>query len=488
MGPRIHQIDNVDRLPPAAPHADSAPWQQPRRWIPDWRSLAVLCGFALLLLLILYWLFGGDVRNWIQYGDGRKWLQGILWIVFGYVLLRAIISAAMRGLIIEQRGYKVPVWQASDALQTLARVDLAYAERLYPNAAAVTISHTPAMPMIEAPFEEAEIVPEVDAIGLVPDSEWLGWLTEMPHTMIAGGTGTGKTTLSRIELYERLHIGYAGIVLDPKGKDWYGLPVFGGGRDFEAILSVLDQLHSEMASRFREYNEGTRVFQPIKVLVDEVPDIMDSCLDMRRKLVDGRWSRFARQLGSLAREIGMSVTLMTQSPLVEDIGMNSAMRKNFTRIALGDEAPRLLREERDNKRRAALQDLLRGQQYPAAMMRRGQVYLLDTSNVTRLSARYLTNPLHWSVQAAQAPVARPVVSASAQAASAVSTSMPVPGALVYPPQVTTANGKIAYLLRSGYSYRQIERELNVSHATIAQVSKALQARTEKAANGASGHV
>lgn len=464
---RTHEIDNKDRLPPPAPHADSAPWQQQRRWLPDWRSLAVLCGFAVILLLILYWLFGRDVRQWIAFGGGDKWVQGILWIAFGYVLLRAIISAAMRGLIIEQRGYKVPVWQASDALDTLARVDLAYAERLYPNAAAVTISQTPAMPMLDAPYEEAEIVPEEDVIGLVPDSEWLSWLTEMPHTMIAGGTGTGKTTLSRIELYERLHIGYAGIVLDPKGKDWYGLPVFGGGRDFEAILSVLDQLHSEMASRFREYNDGQRQFQPIKVLVDEVPDIMDSCLDMRRKLVDGRWSRFARQLGSLAREIGMSVTLMTQSPLVEDIGMNSAMRKNFTRIALGDEAPRLLREERDNKRRAQLQDLLRGQQYPAAMMRRGQVYLLDTSNVPRLAQRYLANPLHWSVAMPQ-PV-KPVVSAAAQAGSAVSTSVPVPGAL--PQSLTKPAEQIAYLAATtNLGTRAIRERLGCDYNLVVDIA------------------
>ncbi len=484
MSLRQVQIDNVDKLPPAAPHADSAPWQAQRRWIPDWRSLAVLCAFTLLLLLIGYWLFGRDVREWIQYGEGGKWMQAALWIAFGYVLLRAIISAAMRGLIIEQRGYKVPVWEATNALDTLARVDLAYAERLYPNAAAVTISQSPSMPMLDAPYEDAEIVPEDETIGLVPDSEWLGWLTEMPHTMIAGGTGTGKTTLSRIELYERLNIGYAGIVLDPKGKDWYGLPVFGGGRDFEAILSVLDQLHGEMAARFRAYADGERQFQPIKVLVDEVPDIMDSCLDMRRKLADGRWSRFARQLGSLAREIGMSVTLMTQSPLVEDIGMNSAMRKNFTRIALGDETRRLLAEEPDTKRRAALRDLLRGQQYPAAMMRRGQVYLLDTSNVTRLAQRYMASPLHWSVSA---PVSRPVVSAAAKADSAVSISIPVPGAIVYPAVVKSTNGKIAYLLNSGYSYRQIERELSVSHATIRSVSVALQARNTKiATNGTSG--
>ncbi len=299
-----------------------------------------------------------------------------------------------------------------------------------------------------------------DGPALVSDVEWLTWLAEQPHTMIAGGTGTGKTTLARVSMAERLTIGYAGIVVDPKGKEWFGLPVIGGGRKFAEILATLDSIKVEMDDRFEAYGAGERSFQPIAVLVDEVPDIMDACLDDRRRLVDGRWSRFARQLGSLAREIGISVQLMTQSPLVEDIGMNSAMRKNFSRIALGDEAPLLIREERDPKRRAALQDLLRGQQYPAAMMRRGQVHLLDTSNVVNLAARKIVQPLGWTP-------------APAKEFGQGST---------YPPSITSTKGRIAYLLVNGWTYREIEAELNVSHETIRDVSVAVKAR-QKARNG-----
>jgi hypothetical protein len=315
--------------------------------------------------------------------------------------------------------------------------------------------YNPGAPAASAPAQLVAV--DRDAPGLVSDVEWLTWLAEQPHTMIAGGTGTGKTTLARVSMIERLQLGYAGIVVDPKGKEWFGLPVIGGGRKFADMLSTLDSIRAEMGARFEAYGEGERSFQPIAVLVDEVPDIMDACLDDRRKMVDGRWSRFARQLGSLAREIGISVQLMTQSPLVEDIGMNSAMRKNFSRIALGDEAPLLIREERDPKRRAALQDLLRGQQYPAAMMRRGQVHLLDTSNVVDLAARKIAQPLAWTP-------AKPVAIAT--------------GAIIYPSWVKSTNGKIAFMLNSGYSYRQIERELSVSHQTISQVNKALQARSQ----------
>jgi hypothetical protein len=316
--------------------------------------------------------------------------------------------------------------------------------------------YTATAPTATAPAQIAAV--DKDAPALVVDTEWLTWLAEQPHTMIAGGTGTGKTTLARVSMSERLALGYAGIVVDPKGKEWFGLPVIGGGRKFAEMLTTLDSIRAEMSDRFEAYGAGERSFQPIAVLVDEVPDIMDACLDDRRRLVDGRWSRFARQLGSLAREIGISVQLMTQSPLVEDIGMNSAMRKNFSRIALGDEAPLLIREERDPKRRAALQDLLRGLQYPAAMMRRGQVHLLDTTNVPSLAARTILQPLCWT----PGPI----------------KAIEQVGAVVYPSWVKSTNGKIAYLLNSGYTYRQIEHELSVSHQTISQISKALQARSQ----------
>jgi hypothetical protein len=81
------------------------------------------------------------------------------------------------------------------------------------------------------------------------------------------------------------------------------------------------------------------------------------------------------------------------------------MRKNFTRVALGDEAPGLIREERDPVRRKALSEALRGQQYPAAMYRRGEVHLLNTSTVPMLAERPVRDAVGWQppTKAASAP-------------------------------------------------------------------------------------
>lgn len=253
-----------------------------------------------------------------------------------------------------------------------------------------------APPLLAAPAETS---------GLIPPDTFLPWLMELHHAMIAGGTGTGKTTFARIVLGERLRQGYSGLVIDPKGKDWYGLPVVGGGRKFGEILSALDSVRQEMDRRFDAYGNGVRDFEPLVVLVDEVPDIMEACRDDRRRVVDGRWMRFVKQLGSLAREVQISVVLLTQSPLVEDVGMNSAMRKNFTRVALGDEAPALIADDTDAKHRQELRELLKGQAYPAALYRRGAVHLLDTASVPTLADRPVRDAQGWQPRALVVPAA-----------------------------------------------------------------------------------
>lgn len=213
---------------------------------------------------------------------------------------------------------------------------------------------------------------------LVPAEEWLRWIDATPHNMIAGRTNAGKTTLATAIVGQRGNELLA--VLDPHDQPgkWFGGTAIGGGRDYPAIMATLEALLEELDSRYERYNQGETSFERLTILIDEVPAIV---LNGNQK-----WADFAKQLGSEARKVRMSAILLTQSPLVEDIKINSVMRQNFTRIALGDQVPVLLREERDSKRRQAMLDAVRGLAHPAAMEYRSEIHVLDTTNVPTLAA------------------------------------------------------------------------------------------------------
>jgi len=241
--------------------------------------------------------------------------------------------------------------------------------------------------------------------GLVPDREWLSWIDATPHLMIAGRTAAGKTTLATAILASRTSEQLC--VLDPHDQPgkWLGSVAIGGGRDYESIFDALQGLLSEMDARYERYNAGQTTFDRLTALIDEVPAIV-----LRDKRT---WAQFASQLGSEARKVRMSMVLLTQSPLVRDIEISSVMRENFTRIALGDQASALLSEETDRVRKQALQELLRGLEYPAAMEYRGEIHLLDTSNVPSL-ARSARQARLWVPAVARQQSSPPLVSAIAK--------------------------------------------------------------------------
>lgn len=224
-------------------------------------------------------------------------------------------------------------------------------------------------------------LPEQQALGLIASSEWLGWIDQTPHLMIAGRTNAGKTTLATAVLSERVKANELLCVLDPHDQPgkWFGISAIGGGRDYEAIFAALAGILAEMDRRYERYNVGESSFERLTVLIDEVPAIV---LHDKK-----RWAEFVSQLGSEARKVNMSMILLTQSPLVRDIEISSVMRNNFARVALGDQASSLLREESDRTRRQALDDLLAGQSHPAAMEYRMEIHLLDTSTVPTLATQ-----------------------------------------------------------------------------------------------------
>lgn len=168
-----------------------------------------------------------------------------------------------------------------------------------------------------------------------------------PHTLIAGGTGSGKSVLlhclianiaylnemraRNIELY----------LVDPKQVEFnrYESDTFSNFvcdviSDYERVVGLLENLESIMESRyafmakggFRSLEDCPGLFSHIVVIIDEVGDLM---------LQDKKSSRFEKSLIRLAqkaRAAGIHLIMATQRPSVDVI--TGLIKANFpARIA-----------------------------------------------------------------------------------------------------------------------------------------------------------
>lgn len=433
MGPRIIQHDNLDKLPTSAGGHEREPWAIAPRAVFDWRGLAVLCGFLLIGGLLAYYLIGHDVRFWLY---DRPWLLHVL-------MVTVILFLIKRWLLVEQPGgYKVFWLRAPDrqVIDGMLRTQQTWAARALPNVAQFTLTNSP---VPKAELVKGEIV---EQMTLVPDSEWLTWIDRTPHLMIAGRTEAGKTTMAEAVIAQRASAGELLYVLDPHyqpGK-WCGLPATGGGRGYGDVMAGLGLVMDELDRRYIDFSRGKKTdeFERLTVFIDEVPALVEWCFD-GKKMRDTRWLSFAKHLGSEARKVRIAVILMTQSPLVQDILINTRMRENFTRIALGDQSNELVREARE-PRRSELAQLLAGRQYTAAMEYRNEIHVLDTSTVPSLAARPVAHTARpWQPpQIAAQQATRHVVSASVRSSATVSASFSPADLLSVPaPDGRTADGQ-----------------------------------------------
>jgi hypothetical protein len=468
---------------------DAAP---PRGWAMPWQAWLALIGAPLALggyLIVRFVAFISELSYQTSWLD--VWLIGTLKIalflspvagvaiLIYWLYLKAADARVIRlqnNMPIARRFVEQEHWQPA----ALASLGAFYAtEQAWAEHSGLRSLNQLDMSSATLPASK-EQSPQLLSIGPapIPDREWMDWIDRTPHLMIAGRTEAGKTTMAEAVIAQRASQGELLYVLDPHyqpGK-WCGLPAVGGGRGYGDVMSGLSLVMEELDQRYVDFSRGKRTedFKRLTVFIDEVPALVEWCFD-GKKLRDPRWISFAKHLGSEARKVRIAVILMTQSPLVQDILINTRMRENFTRIALGDQAGELIKE--DSKNRDQLMALIEGQRYTAAMEYLNKTYVLDTSNVPSLAQRSTANARPWqpSPQIHAQPPARPVVSASAAPSATVRASASA-GAIIYPPIVKSTNGKIAWLLGQGYSYRQIEKELSVSHQTISRVSVALQAQ------------
>lgn len=159
-------------------------------------------------------------------------------------------------------------------------------------------------------------------------------INRMPHLLVAGATGTGKTMFLNSLILSLVYRNSPQILnfvlIDPKRVEfpvYETLPhllspvIF----DVSKVVSVLDWLVLEMERRFeilaREktrdiiaFNEiaikrGTRLMPLIVVIIDELADIMAA----KGREVENRIVRLAQ----LARAVGIHLILATQRPSVE---------------------------------------------------------------------------------------------------------------------------------------------------------------------------
>ncbi|MBI5267593.1 MAG: DNA translocase FtsK, partial [candidate division Zixibacteria bacterium] len=169
-------------------------------------------------------------------------------------------------------------------------------------------------------------------------------LTKMPHLLIAGATGSGKSVCMNMlitSLLYRLHPHQVRFVfIDPKmlelsvyaGIPHLGRPVVTKPKGAEKVLS---DIVNEMESRYRrfaaasvrnieDYNrrqptEETK--QPyIVVFVDELADLMMSSTSSRTEMLITR-------LAQMARAVGIHLILATQRPSVDVI--TGLIKANF---------------------------------------------------------------------------------------------------------------------------------------------------------------
>ena len=251
-----------------------------------------------------------------------------------------------------------------------------------------SLNYSPRIETIDTTPEPAPALLATSPDVRMPRDRWMRWLDEQPHALLGGRTRAGKTTTATAILAERLRSRESVFVIDPHSSGWMGLPTAGSasnkGELARALGAVLGEYLQRMQARERhKQTTGQELphghFGRLTVVIDEANAIAD---ELRVE-----WKTVLKQVASGSRKVGISLLVLAQSPLVEDLGISGAMRENFARLALDDRSVQLLIDsERDKARKDALRAALIGVERPAAAQIGSQVWLLDRGDMTPGSA------------------------------------------------------------------------------------------------------
>lgn len=136
---------------------------------------------------------------------------------------------------------------------------------------------------------------------------------QIPHLLIVGPTGSGKTTFTRSLLTVR--VGEA-IVVTPKPDDpWGNLPIItiddsGTFTDMQRTFAALD---SEVKRRLVASKRGEPTGIPLTVVIDDAPVGLGECGDTAISLI--------KLVARLGRSFNVRLVLLSQSTRVESLGI-----------------------------------------------------------------------------------------------------------------------------------------------------------------------
>jgi len=200
----------------------------------------------------------------------------------------------------------------------------------------------PLLPVLEATTERTEQRDYAVPAGVEPDGNvrWLS-IPKMPHMLVAGATGSGKSvflrslivSLATLNSPDALQL----VLVDPKRTDFglfKRLPHLRGSQgvitDPQEAIDVLSQLvNQELEERthtleealymdIHDYNADhpTNLIPPIVVFVDEFADLSDvmNTSDQRED-----FNLALRRLAQRARSVGIHLVLATQRPTADII-------------------------------------------------------------------------------------------------------------------------------------------------------------------------
>ena len=144
------------------------------------------------------------------------------------------------------------------------------------------------------------------------------------HVLIAGETGSGKSTAMLAVLRRRPNV----VVLDPHDDQatWENARVIGGGRNFTAIETYLEQMKQLLSQRYQQRSQGQRQFEPLTVATDEMPAIVSAL----GRGIDEVWRMWLRE----GRKVGLYFVISTQSTRVKTLGIQGEgdLLENFSYV------------------------------------------------------------------------------------------------------------------------------------------------------------